>query len=149
MPWDWTWPIAAWGLDLKGEVSNTPTGAGFKAIAGGVWFSMAVRADGTIVSWGCDDDGQISGTPEGNFFFAISSSSSDNNYFVAIRAPQQRLLGDLNFDGTCGITDLNMVLIHWGKSGPVISDIRADVNWDGTVNIIDLNAVLTDWGKSQ
>ena len=56
------------------------------------------------------------------------------------------LPGDLNEDGNCNITDLNMVLIDWGKSGGFV-DANSDGNEDGTINITDLNLVLIDWGK--
>ena len=37
--------IAAWGLDDFGQVSNTPTGTGFTAIAGGFYHGYALRAE--------------------------------------------------------------------------------------------------------
>ena len=55
--------------------------------------------------------------------------------------------GDLNTDEIVNITDLNMVLIDWSKSGG-FSDARSDANGDGTVDIVDLNTVLIDWGKT-
>ena len=57
------------------------------------------------------------------------------------------LNGDLNEDLNVNITDLNMVLIDWGKSGGFV-DANSDGNEDGTINITDLNLVLIDWGKT-
>ncbi len=55
--------------------------------------------------------------------------------------------GDLNTDEIVNITDLNMVLIDWSKSGG-FTDVRSDANGDGTVDIVDLNTVLIDWSKT-
>ena len=57
------------------------------------------------------------------------------------------LNGDLNEDLNVNITDLNMVLIDWGKSGGFV-DANSDGNEDGTIDIVDLNLVLIDWGKT-
>ena len=38
----------------------------------------------------------------------------------------RRLRGDLNSDGVVSIADLNLVLIHWGKTGGAIDDPQAD-----------------------
>ena len=65
---------------------------------------------------------------------------------VTVRA-KYRWPGDLNGDGVDDITDLNMVLIDWGKSGG-FTDANSDGNDDGTIDITDLNLVLIDWGKT-
>lgn len=48
--------------------------------------------------------------------------------------------GDLNGDGSVGITDLSILLTGWGKPGP------ADLNADGVVSITDLSILLSRWG---
>ena len=67
--------IVSWGTDTYGQVSGTPTGTDFTAIAGGLGHSMALASDGSIVSWGRDTYGQVSGTPTGTGFTAIAAGS--------------------------------------------------------------------------
>jgi len=46
--------IAAWGWDLRNEVSDTPLENEFTAIAAGYGHSLALHRDGSIVGWGWD-----------------------------------------------------------------------------------------------
>jgi len=55
--------------------------------------------------------------------------------------------GDLNGDGFCGQTDLDIVLDQWGNSGEAITDLRADPSNDGFVGQTDLDIVLDNWGE--
>lgn len=48
---------------------------------------------------------------------------------------------DLNDDGKVDISDIVIVLDHWGQNY-----VPADINGDGVVNIDDLFAVLAAWG---
>ncbi len=141
--------IVAWGKNDDGQVSNTPSGNGFTAIAGGSDHSLALDANGAIISWGDDHRAQVSNTPSGSGFMAIAAGSMHS---LAIHELDQPLpecwSGDLNEDQVVDITDLNMVLIDWSKSGAAITDSRSDTNSDGTVDITDLNNVLIDWGKT-
>ena len=67
--------IVAWGSDGDGQVSSTPTGTGFTAIAGGGSFGYALRADGSIAAWGSDFFGEVSNTPTGTGFTAIAGGA--------------------------------------------------------------------------
>ncbi len=55
--------------------------------------------------------------------------------------------GDLNDDGSVDITDLNIILIHWGWVVIPGDKSYGDANGDGYVDLVDLNTVLIDWGK--
>jgi Dockerin type I domain/PEP-CTERM motif len=48
--------------------------------------------------------------------------------------------GDVNFDGTVNIFDINLISAHWNEGGPT-----ADANHDGIVNIFDINLVSANW----
>ncbi len=49
--------VAAWGRSNEGQVS-VPTGlSGVKAVAGGSYYSLALKNDGTLVAWGSSDSG--------------------------------------------------------------------------------------------
>jgi alpha-tubulin suppressor-like RCC1 family protein len=45
-------------------------------IACGVWHSVALKSDGSLVSWGRDTYGQVSGTPSGNDFVSVCGGDS-------------------------------------------------------------------------
>ena len=44
--------IVSWGADNYDQISGTPTGSGFTAIATGGDHGLALRADGSVLSWG-------------------------------------------------------------------------------------------------
>jgi hypothetical protein len=49
--------------------------------------------------------------------------------------------GDLNSDGSVGISDLAILLSRWNTA-----DQTADLNSDGSVNIFDFSILLKNWG---
>jgi len=51
--------------------------------------------------------------------------------------------GDVNFDGTVNIFDINLVSSNWNTAGPA-----GDANSDGIVNIFDINLISSNWGVS-
>jgi hypothetical protein len=51
-------------------------------------------------------------------------------------------LGDLNFDGLVGASDMPMLLNEWGATGPS----AADIDFDGIVGAADLSILLARWG---
>jgi hypothetical protein len=57
--------------------------------------------------------------------------------------PNPNLPGDLNNDQVVNITDLSLLLSHYGAV-----DATADINSDGTVNILDLSILLSNYGKT-
>ncbi|MHC4415966.1 MAG: hypothetical protein ACYS0G_11845 [Planctomycetota bacterium] len=56
------------------------------------------------------------------------------------------VIGDLNQDGTVGISDLLILLASWGPCPPK-GDCPADLNDDGIVGISDLLTLLANWGS--
>lgn len=74
--------ITAWGWDTVGEVSGTPTGRGFTAVAAGYNHAFALRANGSIAAWGDNTYGQVSSAPTGTGFSAIASGG-DHGYALA------------------------------------------------------------------
>ena len=64
--------IVAWGTDQHGLVSEAPTGSGYKAVAGGDWWTaVALTTDGSIVKWG-DFDQYNGAIPTGSGYTAIA-----------------------------------------------------------------------------
>ena len=64
--------IYSWGRDVDDQVTDTPNGTGYTAIAGGGYHSLALASDGSIISWGYDNDDQVADTPNGAGFTAIA-----------------------------------------------------------------------------
>ncbi len=78
--------INAWGRDDYGQ-SVAPAGIDFVAVDGGLYHSVALKADGSLLSWGVSDGGiydygQVTSTPVGNDFTKISS---ENNHIIALK----------------------------------------------------------------
>lgn len=70
--------LRAWGGDYVNQVTDTPTGSDFIAIAAGDEHGVARKADGTVVGWGAGKDasghphwGQAA-PPPGNDYVALS-----------------------------------------------------------------------------
>lgn len=71
------------------------------------------------------------------------NNGGGNAYLPECPSPCDK--GDLNCDGVVDITDLLLVLSHWGQCEDV-SDCPADVDGNGIVDISDLMGVLSLWG---
>ena len=52
--------LVSWGDDDENQISDTPKGSNFIAIAAGRSHSIALKEDGTIESWGLDESDQVS-----------------------------------------------------------------------------------------
>lgn len=72
--------LQAWGRDLHGLVSSTPTGL-FSAVSAGVYHNVAIRSNGTLASWGLDHIGQVTNTPIGTF----KAVSAGHSHSVGLR----------------------------------------------------------------
>ena len=68
--------VVSWGYDSVNQVTGTPGGTGFTAIAGGGSHSLALTSDGSIVSWGSDSYNLVTGTPSGTGFTDIAGGLS-------------------------------------------------------------------------
>jgi len=75
--------LVSWGYDGLGQVSATPAGNDFVAVAAGGLHSVALRSNGSLVSWGYNAHGQVFFTPAGTGFAAVAGGFT---YSVAIRS---------------------------------------------------------------
>ena len=64
--------LLSWGRDGSGQVSNTPTGTGFKYMSAGSNHSCAIKADGSIVCWGSNAEGQCN-APSGTDYVQVAA----------------------------------------------------------------------------
>ena len=68
--------ISAWGYDVAGQVSEAPTGTGFTQVAARAYYSLALRADGSILAWGnsgWNPSDVVDQAPTGTGFTKISA----------------------------------------------------------------------------
>ena len=96
----WAGSLVAWGLDDSGQVSNTPVGNDFVAVAAGLRYSVVLKSDGSLVAWGLDGDGQVSLTPAGNDFAAVAAGE---DHSVALKSDGS--LVAWGYDGSRQVSD--------------------------------------------
>ena len=77
-------------------------------------------------------------TPSGRLYVA-----GDRGHLFAQSAPQ--IPGDLDGDGTVGVTDLLILLGNWGPCPPK-GACPADLNGNGSIGVKDLLILLGNWG---
>ena len=53
---------------------------------------------------------------------------------------------DLNGDGVVNLTDLSILLSHYGQSGATAA--QGDIDGNGSVNLTDLSILLSNYGKT-
>jgi alpha-tubulin suppressor-like RCC1 family protein len=72
--------IAAWGWDLRGEISGMPEAEEYFTVSPGYTHTLGLRDDGTIAAWGWERGqfGQISQVPDDEGFFMISAGDYHN-----------------------------------------------------------------------
>ena len=80
------------------QVTDTPTGTGYVAIAGGWQHSLALKADGSIVSWGRDSERQVMNTPTRDGHIAVAAGGR-HSLALATYDPisEPNVLGPLGF----------------------------------------------------
>lgn len=75
--------LAAWGSDEYSQTSATPTTGTYTAVAAGLYHTVALRTNGSLIAWGWDGDyGQVSNTPITGTYTAIAAGGS---HTVALR----------------------------------------------------------------
>ena len=127
--------LLAWGYNYYGQIANpapasqstapNPTprvvGTGYVAAAGGTFFSLGLRADGTAYAWGANDRGQFGNTTNaGSGAINATPLAVTGGPYVALAVGGSHSLG-LQADGT---------LYAWGNnaSGQLGSPPNGAVN---------------------
>ena len=73
--------LISWGADTmarcedgtRPQVSGTPEGEEYVAVSAGLWFSLALKNDGTLVAWGSDQPAPVvKTTPKEGAFQSIA-----------------------------------------------------------------------------
>ncbi len=121
------------GIDGTGDTNRLSTDLALASVAAG----------DALDAWAMLDTLAI-----GNFTARWTLSTSDENLLGATAGTDLVLdlsgrvahLGDVNFDGSVNIFDVNLVSGAWGSPGPA-----ADANSDGVVDIFDVNVVSANW----
>ena len=120
--------LSVWGTDTDGQVSETPTDGGYKAIATGKEFNIALKANGTLAAWGNDDDNQKTNVPVGNSFVAIAAGTTTG---LAISEPGTLTLTSPN--GAEVLKTGTMHTITWDKTGN-ITNVWIEYSTDNGAN---------------
>jgi hypothetical protein len=107
----------AWGQDDEGQVSNTPAGTDFVAVSAGLFYSVALRADGSLVAWGDNLWGQTS-IPSGTDFVSVSAGAEHG---VAIR-------GSSSQDPADEVSDLETTVTGLGLANGTTTSLQAKLN---------------------
>jgi hypothetical protein len=130
-----------------GQVSNTPAGSGFTAIAGGLQHSLALRGElpaaafapelsladiAFLQTFDTDGDGALDDTDNCALVPNPSQLDADGDGFG------NACDADLNNDGAVGLDDINAIL---GAAGTA-NNPAADINGDGWVGLDDASAAL-------
>ena len=68
--------LTAWGENGFGATMTPPGATNLLAVAAGVDFSLALKADGTLLAWGNDTQGEVSGTANISNAVAIAARES-------------------------------------------------------------------------
>jgi hypothetical protein len=96
--------LIAWGLNDDGQC-DVPSGSYINACAG-YWFSLGVRADGTIAAWGHDSNPCVTKAPTDGGYVAVAGYI---RHAIALKE-----------DGT---------LVAWGDDIPAVYDTPTDAGY--------------------
>jgi hypothetical protein len=118
--------LVGWGLNTSGE-TDVPDGNDFVAVAAGEFYSVGLRADGSLTGWGFNAGGQTN-VPGGNDFAAVASGYAHS---LALRA-----------DGS---------LAAWGATTdvPVGNDFVAIAAGGSHSLALRADGSLVGWGANQ
>ncbi len=130
-------------ISLAWTASTDPNGpgiAGYKVYRAG---NLVATLPGTS-SLSYSDSGLASGTVYNYTVTAYDSGGTESGKSVSSSASTSgaaAVIGDLNNDGHVSITDLSILLTHWGTT-----NAACDLNLSGTVELGDLSMLLSHWG---
>jgi len=118
------------------QVSGVPSGT-FTAVCSGLFHSVAIRSDRTVVAWGLNDHGQCD----------VPATLGRCKQVVAGRHFSLALtllpcVGDTNGDGRHSGLDIAALFAVYGTSDPM-----CDLDGNGIVDSIDFTMLLAAWGS--
>ncbi|MDD1720126.1 MAG: hypothetical protein LUQ25_08715, partial [Methanoregulaceae archaeon] len=96
--------IVAWGSNEYGQCDVPGPNQDFIAIAGGMWHSLALRADGSVVAWGGNTSGQCDVPGQDETYTAVAAGAFHS---LALRADGSIAAWGDNSSGQCGVPEPN------------------------------------------
>jgi alpha-tubulin suppressor-like RCC1 family protein len=122
----------AWGGNASGQTNAPASAAAVAAVAGGDAFSVALRADGTVVAWGLNTSGQTN-VPAG--LSGVTAISAGLNHSLALKS-----------DGTVaawGANNAGQANVPSGLSGV----IAVAAGGEGAFSVaLKSDRTVTSWG---
>jgi hypothetical protein len=140
------WAITEWnrcnstsaeGISYYNQAKQAIDSGAFPRIKAWVTFdglgTGVTQIPGCLVAYDSD------GTYDAGRVSAYKAYANDPIYSSAAGTTVE---GDVNQDGKVDITDLSILLSHWGQTG---TGILGDLNQDGNINVYDLSLLLSHW----
>ena len=118
----------------------------FTSIAAGVYHSVGLKQDGSVVAWGDYFLGQGTFVPSPNTDF--TAIAAGGHYSLGLQVCLFDMAGDLNDDGKVDYDDLTILANQWLQPQPPSTpsaDIAPLPNGDGAVNFLDFTALVENW----
>jgi chitodextrinase len=92
-------------------------------------------------------------TPSKTYSYTVKARDTAGNLSAASSALSATTLagtranfGDLDNNGQIGLSDLSIMLSHWGQGGALVTE--GDVNGNGIVDLTDMSILLSNWGNN-
>jgi alpha-tubulin suppressor-like RCC1 family protein len=111
-----------------GQVTDTPAGNDFVAIAAGSHHNVAMKADGTVVCWGRNDKGQAPDPTSTDSDFVAIAAGDFHSLAVELNC-LYLLQGDLDDNCRVNLHDFQILASAW-LSGHTLADLQfMTANW--------------------
>ncbi len=88
------------------------------------------------------------GTFDGYFYPTDPSYVDIESFVITIEGEPAALTLDPDNDGYVGLSDLDLVLAHWGHTVTPGNPLKGDLDGDGLVGLADLDIVLNNWNTA-
>ncbi len=138
--------MVGWGLNgPDGQCDAPPPNSDFIAVAAGQYYSLGLKANGSIVAWGEDWAG-VCDVPEPNR--ALVAIAAGGDFYTYRSLGLKASYGDLNCDGLVNPFDIDPFVLAltdpaaYAVAYPRCHILNADCNVDGAVNPFDIDAFV-------
>jgi len=118
--------IVAWGRNISGQCNVPIPVTGFKAIAAGGQYSVALKSDGSIIAWGRNTFGECDIPSPNSNFVAIAAR---NLHTLGLKADGSIVAWGMNSGGQCDVPLPNTDFVGIAAGGGTVSPSSRTVPW--------------------